>query len=151
MKHLLILLLSLCVLSCNFTSKNQFSENFPDFLMDEYPFLLGTFDFNTYAAFENDMKDRYGAFGMDLDQIVFNHPRIKIEYFYSQYGRTTDSAGFVLHADNKESFTAGELIYKINHHTYANLKDNEHIFFEGLEYLSIDEDGVPVYCIAQGS
>lgn len=151
MKQSLIFLLSLLVYSCNLTTKNQISsDEIPEFLMEEYPFLLGSQTFDSYDDFNHKMKSHYMHFGQNIDKTIFKRPRIRIEYLYSLDGRTAQKESFFLDADNKESFTVGELIYKINRETVHNLKDNDHVYFEGLEYVSTNKD-IPLYRIAQGS
>lgn len=86
----------------------------------------------------------------DTNKIILNYSHVRIEYFYSLDGRVTQDETFELNADNNKYFTAGELIRKINRETSYNLKDNNHTWFEGLEFVKA-ENNVPVYRIAQGS
>ena len=55
-------------------------------------------------------------------------------------------------ADNGESFTAGELLFKLHHAIAGRFDLGDHVFFEGLMLeRSPEEGGTPVYEMYLGS
>lgn len=120
----------------------------PDMLLDEYPWLLGQVTLT--SQLQIDSIRNHTSFSLKLSDVVLNTPKVKIKYFYGQYEEPYKDKYFILTADNGKSFTAGELLFKINNETVIDLKNDPHYYFEGLMYDGI-EDNIPVYEIAQGS
>jgi hypothetical protein len=89
----------------------------------------------------------------DPDEVI-PLPRLRITYFGVESPDDDEYTDFVadIESDNGVSFTAGELMLKINNVAAPRLKDADHCYFEGL-FLTEDvgDDGVPVYEMMQGS
>lgn len=83
--------------------------------------------------------------------VVLRSPRVVISYFSDPpgEGEVEHEAEFV--SNNGESFTAGELLYKLHNAAVEQLRDSGHRWFEGFELDSIGEQGVPVYRLRLGS
>lgn len=99
---------------------------------------------------------------MDTDEIIFELPKIVIVYddFEDDFededmdGDDFEANTVLLTADNGASFTAGELLYKLNQTIGVLLEEDDAHFFEGLNFIT-DEDedypGLPVYYMNLGS
>ncbi|ARN77802.1 hypothetical protein BST97_07200 [Nonlabens spongiae] len=89
---------------------------------------------------------------IDWDSLADDDPRWEID---------EEDKQFVIDTINPAGFTLGELMYKINQGACTpmngssyDLSDQDHHFFEGLEFLTDDDPdfpGVPVYYMILGS
>lgn len=89
----------------------------------------------------------------DPDEVI-PLPRLRITYFGLESPDDDEYTDFVadIESDNGVSFTAGELMLKINNVVAPRLKDADHCYFEGLFLTEeVGDDGVPVYEMMQGS
>lgn len=86
------------------------------------------------------------------ERVIFSHSSIQISYeYWSADGEEEFEEVFVLEADNGNSFTAGELLFKINNTVAENVSRGDHIFFEGLSLSETKYDGKPFYWLSLGS
>jgi hypothetical protein len=56
-----------------------------------------------------------------------------------------------LTADDGHAFTAGELLFKIHNALLDELRDTDHVFFEGLALVMQMRDEPPIYEVVLGS
>lgn len=100
------------------------------------------------------------AFPFNWDEIVFDHPKIDVQYvIYIENSDDDDDENldytepFVeLTANNLQSFTLRELLHKINQGVVGDLQDKDNCYFEGLIYSGQENDsGVPIYFMVTGS
>lgn len=157
---LIIILLSAC------QSKSIQKEDMEEYIMDEFAFALGSSkmkmedlkdaDFEKHKRLINQQfSDESIPKDLSYSSIILKKPAIKIVYSYGSYedysknGKYFEKT-FIIYADNKESFTARELIVKINNATLKDLKNDPHYFFEGMNFIGY-ENNIPVYQLMQGS
>ncbi|MGB3590686.1 MAG: hypothetical protein WBA16_03285 [Nonlabens sp.] len=102
-----------------------------------------------------------------LDKIVLPVPKVVIQYLWVPMMDEEDTVDededrqYVIETDNPGGFTVGEFMYLINqgactpqNNSEYDLSDQDHHFFEGLEYLTADDPdypGLPVYYMILGS
>lgn len=124
-------------------------NEYPPILMDDYPWYFGL-KYDSYTDLDSVVKD--DSFRKTLDNIVFDFPQIKVElmYDFQTFPLIYKKEIYLLTADNNKNFTAQELIFKMSQSTLDKVKDTDHIFFEGLEYIG-SENNIPIYNIGLGS
>ena len=89
----------------------------------------------------------------DPDEVI-PLARLRVTYFGLASPDDDEYTDMVvdLRADDGARFTAGELLRKLHNAVAPHLKGADHVFFEGLFLTEdVDEDGVPVYEMMQGS
>lgn len=134
--------------SCN--TKNANNIAFGEYeILTGYPWVLGSEKLETYDQLNDSIYSTIDETN-SFTNIALKHPKVKIKYSYSPDGINLKQDSIVLIADNKQDFSAKELIFKINNATLTTLKGNSHVFFEGLEYDRFENE-TPVYWILQGS
>ena len=86
------------------------------------------------------------------EQIVLRASVVRIAYDYWDDDEIAQSE-LLLHADNGESFTAAEILYKINNAVVDQLRDHDHQFFEGLWFGETNQEPgqTPLYYMVLGS
>lgn len=91
----------------------------------------------------------------DVSEIVYIQPKILIHYCYWSEEEDDDlEDDFLLESDNARDFNLGELLYKIHNRICENLKNDDHVFFEGLDLWKESHPhypDVPLYFLLQGS
>jgi hypothetical protein len=90
----------------------------------------------------------------DPDEVVLPVPRVRVMYFGLESPDDDEYTDYVaeLAADNGTHFTARELLLKLNNEVAPRLKGVDHCYYEGLFLTDeVDEDGVPLYEMMQGS
>ena len=120
-------------------------------ILEDVPWQLVGKPFETRADFERAVHEYHRQLGFSgawqPAQIVISAPRIRVLYW-----RPDGDASFELTADNGESFTAGELLFKIHNETVEHLREDDHQFFEGLAGPSNDSSQMPpAYRLSLGS
>lgn len=83
------------------------------------------------------------------DEIVFNFPKLELQYLKYTNDDIEEPFELVL-ADNRQNFTAKELLFK-THKVGVNLKNDDNRYFEGLTFADDDNEGVPIYFLDTGS
>jgi hypothetical protein len=85
------------------------------------------------------------------EQIVIPCPRIRVVYMCWQGDEQVEPV-LELVSDHGESFTAGELLFKVHNAVVEQLREINHHFFEGLGLHSRQTAGKPpLYVLSQGS
>jgi hypothetical protein len=83
------------------------------------------------------------------DEVVLRCRRVRVEHEFSW--DEEDEARVELTADDPRGFTAGELLFKVHNAFVHQLRDGDHVFFEGFSLL--EEQGAnapPLYDIDLG-
>ena len=149
MKYILIVFTILLLGSCVLRNTDRRNNRENNIIMQEYPWVLNMKKINPNEA--DSIFDLIKDFnGISFSGIEIYEPSIRIKYTYGQYGKTLKEESFIINANNGESFTAQEILLKINNETAEILKDDPHYFFEGLEFQG-RQDGIATYQIMQGS
>jgi hypothetical protein len=85
------------------------------------------------------------------DEVVLRSARVRVSPDVAWY-LTDDHPTVEFVADNGESFTAGELLFKIHNAFVADLRQMDHQYFEGLTLDEEQESGEPpLYNLDLGS
>ena len=84
------------------------------------------------------------------DEIVIPTPRVAVRYRYWEGDEQVEPV-ITLEADDRRSFTAGELLFKLHNAVVEQLRDTDHHFLEGLALAGWVEGQVPLYQLRQGS
>ncbi len=85
------------------------------------------------------------------EEAVLHSPRIRVTYMCWQGDEQIEPV-VEFASDNGDSFTAGELLYKLHNATVEQLREIDHHFFEGLDLHSSQQTGqTPLYVLRQGS
>jgi len=88
--------------------------------------------------------------GWDPDEVVLRCPLIRVMYMCWKRGRQIEPI-VELSADG-ESFTAGELLFKIHNAVVEHLRGMDHVYFEGLSlHTTKNPNQPPLYGLMQGS
>lgn len=91
---------------------------------------------------------------VQLNEVIFNHPKIVLQYVkYDEEIDDFEEPQELVEADNGESFTVKELLYKI-HQVGINLENEDNCYFEGLTFATSDDPdflNIPVYFLDTGS
>lgn len=95
------------------------------------------------------------SFSVNLDDAILKTNEVAIQYEYWD-DKIEDSIepDFLLVADDKFSFSIGELLFKIHNEVCENLKNDDHVFLEGLDLWEGEHPnypGIPLYFLQQGS
>lgn len=118
---------------------------------------------DTYSSldeFENSVADYHKALNMQVNwhpaETVIEKPRVRVSYMcwkVDDQSEDDDQVDMVvdLAADNGQSFSAAELLFKLHNAVVNNLRDDDHQFFEGLRLLSPEKDTPPTYSMHLGS
>ncbi len=107
------------------------------------------------AAFDDKVRqyqtDIPGQDTWQPDQIAISCPRVRVGYMCWQGDEQVEPV-LELVSDNGESFTAGELLFKLHNAVVEQLRQIDHHFFEGLGLHSRQVAGTPpLYILRQGS
>jgi hypothetical protein len=85
--------------------------------------------------------------------VAIEVPRIRVRYFgvnpddpdeYTDYEAELSSA-------NGQSFTNGELLFKLHNRVVGHLRDADHCYFEGMRLVEPAGEEPPLYEMIQGS
>ncbi len=112
--------------------------------------------YKTFETFITEVKKYNEDFENDWNpnEIVFDAKVLTIQFAYWDEDDDDEvEEDFDLHADG-DSFTAGELLFKIHNHVVEKLEDDDHHFFEGLtlwEGENYSNPQAPLYFLNQGS
>ncbi len=96
----------------------------------------------------------------DYFKIPLDEPFLEFSEIIIQYSHWDDieedevEPSFLIKADNKTSFTRGELLYKVHNEVSEQLKDEDHKFFEGFDLWEGENPNypnIPLYFLQQGS
>lgn len=90
----------------------------------------------------------------DPDEIALPVPRVRIAWFGVESPDDDEYTDYLteLASENGAHFTARELLLKLNNTVAPHLEGADHCYFEGLFLTDqMEEDGVPVYEMMQGS
>ena len=149
MKYILIGFAIILFGSCKFKNTQQQNSWENNIIMQEYPWALNTNKIKPNEA--DSIFDLIESLhGISFSRIVINESPIRIKYTYGQYNEKLKEENFIIYADDSTTFSAQEILMKINNETSENLKNDPHYFFEGLEYQGYQE-GIVTYQIMQGS
>jgi hypothetical protein len=88
------------------------------------------------------------------DEVVLPVPLVRVMYFGVESADDGEYTDFVaeLASDDGARFTARELLLKLNNAVAPHLEGADHCYYEGLFLTEqVDEDGVPLYEMMQGS
>lgn len=86
------------------------------------------------------------------DEEVFPQSSIQICYeYWTEDGESEIEEFIKFQADNGESFTQGELLFKINNTVAEKVSRGDHVFFEGLNLSETRHDEKPFYWMYLGS
>jgi hypothetical protein len=130
--------------------------------------------FDDRAQFEAELAERNSLEESDLETIVFPEQQISILFLLKEDLEDMDDDDededeededdgeeerqILLKTENPNGFTLGELMYLIHTRVVENFEENidlsvqDACFFEGLTYLSVDEnDGSKIYHMTLGS
>lgn len=124
-------------------------------LKDVYwAFTRGVFE--NREEFDEQVRDyRIRITGEDVfkpNDEVFPRSTIQICYeFWTENGDDQIEEIFELEADSGETFSAGELLFKINNIVAKKVSRGDHVFFEGLNLSEEKHDGKPFYWMYLGS
>jgi hypothetical protein len=85
--------------------------------------------------------------------IALLHPCVRIRYFSDAQTMYEDEKWYEtdLTSDNGESFSDGELLFKLHNAVIDRIKENFHRWFEGLSLEGVLDTGVPIYLLGLGS
>ena len=110
---------------------------------------------DTFEARVAAYQERVGASGNWRPfEVAIGVPRIRVRYFGVDHEEPDEYADYEveLPSASGESFTNGELLFKLHNAVVGSLRDAEHCYFEGLE---LNEPGAgdrpPLYEMRQGS
>ena len=126
--------------------------------------------FNTYWAFNRDQYSDESTFitelssyheqisgsglPFDKNEIVLSSAQLVLQYvIYPEDGDPLEPQ-FVLHSNDQNGFTAAEILFKANNYLYDKLKEEDHVYFEGLLFATDSDpeyDGIPVYFVLLGN
>lgn len=122
------------------------------------PDVLWSFDRPPFAS-QTEFAAAVAEYHLELSEesewrpedVVLPSPAVRIEHDYND-GPENSSVDLV--ADNGESFTAAELLFKVHNAFAVELSEGDHVFFEG--FLRVDTKGrdpnaPPVYEVCLGS
>lgn len=90
---------------------------------------------------------------MGLDKIIFDYPKIVLQYVKYDENDDFEEPQELIEANNGESFSARELLFKI-HQVGINLENDHNCYFEGLTFATSDDPDfpeIPVYFLDTGS
>ena len=114
---------------------------------------------NNLSSFKAKMEKYYKeVLGMDMDfgfnlNMIDLPTQIVIQYTTIENNDLVEKE-FLLESDSENSFTNGELLYKIHNKVYEPLKNTDAVYFEGL-ILVAEEDPenpeAPLYMMMLGS
>lgn len=114
--------------------------------------LEGQRDFEALVAAH---QEELGAPGRwRPSEVAIGVPRIRIRYFGVDPEDPEEYADFEaeLSSANGQSFTNGELLFKLHNKVVGHLRDAEHCYFEGLRLVGpAAGEGPPLYEMIQGS
>lgn len=92
---------------------------------------------------------------VNFDSVVLKTPQVCIQYSYwDEVDDDIIEPDFLLGADNQQSFTISELLFKIHNKVCEDLKNDDHHFFEGLTLWEGEHPNypqIPLYFLQQGS
>src|SRR5262245_34934581 len=109
------------------------------------------------AAFDAEVRqEQIDIHGQDTwrpDEVALACPRVRIVCDdFEEEGEPEDDPILDFRADDGESFTAGELLFKLHHAIAGRFYLGDHVFFEGLHLQrSPEQGGTPVYDLYLGS
>ena len=105
------------------------------------------------SQFESYNKEMNDEFEWGPNQIVLESSKVRIQYMHwDENEQDQVEPQFEIWADNGESFTALELLYKIHNEVASKLADEDAHFFEGLKlYDEGDDSDTPLYFLRQGN
>jgi hypothetical protein len=138
-------------------------EPFPDYLLcDTLWDFKGQDTYSSQAAFEVAVLRHHqeaGEWAPDIRPeehwqpaaVILESPRVIVRYFYDSIGEEQIWQEVELVSDNGESFTAGELLYKLHNAAIRHMSCSGHHWFEGFELETATESRVPVYSLRLGS
>lgn len=119
--------------------------------------------FNDKDAFQEAFKNYHKSIGykgkfppIKWNEVCINAPKVILQYviFPKTDNDEIDEPQVELIADNGQSFTPKELLFKMHNAICGALANEDHHYFEGLTY-STDQDpnykGFPVYFVDLGS
>lgn len=131
-------------------------KDLPEKLMKDVYWAFSKGVFGNREEFDEKVRDYHIRIkGEDVwrsNEEIFPHSSIQICYeFWAENGEEEIEAFFEIEADNGETFSAGELLFKINNAVAENVSRGDHIFFEGLTLSKETHDGKPFYWLYLGS
>ena len=111
--------------------------------------------FASRSEFENEVEQDQRRFKEHSSwrpgSIAIELPRIHLRYMCPREGEYEDRI-IEIASDDGESFTQGELLFKIHNAVVEDLRHADHHFFEGLTLFRPPMDEIPpLYDLCQGS
>lgn len=120
--------------------------------------FAGGEQFDDAAEFDRRVRQYHvlisGEDTWDPDEVALPVPRVRILFFGVESPDDDEYTDMVadLASDGGTHFTAGDLLLKLNNAVAPRLEGVDHCYFEGLFLTDqVEEDGVPVYEMMQGS
>jgi hypothetical protein len=125
------------------------SEEFPKNLLRDVYWSFGGQAFENQAEFSEKIRqyqiDIKEKDDWEPENVVLQTPLINLIYEFWEGDEEVEKRVEIT-ADNGESLTAGELLFKIHNLVTENLREMDHCFFEGLTL-----DKPPTYWLSLGS
>ena len=91
----------------------------------------------------------------DFHRIFNPYRKIEVEYLYwkeDEHGNEDQvEESFIVATSNREGFTVIEFLFLVHNTICENLKDHDHVFFEGLIDCSSESDLHPFFALRLGS
>lgn len=114
--------------------------------------------FSDPAEFDRRVREYHvrvtGEDTWDPDEVALPVPRVRVAWFGAGSPDDDEYTDYVseLASDSGTHFTARDLLLKLNNAVAPRLEGVDHCYFEGLFFTDhVDDDGVPLYEMMQGS
>lgn len=136
---------------------------FPSELFKEVYWTFYEPVFGDQNTFRDHLKAYHKSIGykgklppIQWEEICIDFPKVVLQYviFPDHEDGEISEPQILIEADNGKNFKAKELLFKMHNALCEILKDEDHHFFEGLTFSTIEDpdyEGVPVYFVDLGS
>jgi hypothetical protein len=124
--------------------QNREGRRYPQDLLDDVLWSFVGEKFATQAEFVEAVREYAWQVQeeptWDPDAVVLRSPRVRVMFdYWDEPGEL--SAEFA--ADDGDAFTAGELLFKVHNAFVEQIREADHVFFEGFYLVRQRQDGGP--------
>jgi hypothetical protein len=131
-------------------------KTYPKKLLENIYWSFDNGKYSSYDEFienliEYNLKINHNVF--DFNCIILEESLVNVAYsYYDEEEDDSVDIDFSIEANDKKSFTLGELLFKIHNEVVDHLEEDEHKFLQGLTlFEDVSSSQHPFYLLGQGS